>query len=188
MALDPGKLRPGMKVVIENNLWLVTSFELRTPGNLRSFVRCKMKSLKDGRVEEMTFRGGAADVELADFETKSCQFLFKDADGYHFMDLTSYEQFTLSEEFLGFQSQFMVAESEIIVSFWEGRPVGINLPPKLVFKVTDTMDVVAKGNTSNAVMKDATIETGAVIKVPAFVKIGDSVRINTEDGTYVDRA
>lgn len=185
--IDPGKLRPGMKVVIEGELYLVTSFDLRTPGNLRSFVRSKMKKISDGRVVEMTFRG-SSDIQLADFETKTCTFLFKQDDEFTFMDLETYEQFVLHEEFLGIQAQFLVPEAEAIVSFWEGRPVGVQLPPKLTLTVTDTIETLAKGNTANAITKEATVETGFKLEVPSFVKVGDKIRINSEDGSYVDRA
>ncbi len=187
-AVDPGQLRPGMKVVVDGELYIVQTFDLRTPGNLRSFVRSKMKKVKDGSVVEMTFRGAGADIQEADYETKTCQFLFKDAEGFHFMDLTTYEQFTLQEDFLGIQANFLAPEAEVIVAFWEGRAISVELPSKMVFTVTDTIGDVVKGNTANAVLKDATIETGFKVQVPSFVKVGDKIRISTEDGSYVDRA
>ncbi|MDX2175844.1 MAG: elongation factor P [Candidatus Sumerlaeia bacterium] len=186
--VDPNSLRAGMKVVIEGTLYQVTEYELRTPGNLRSFVRTKMKSLLDGRVVEMTFRGGKFDIQEADYETKTCNFLYSDQDGYHFMELTSYEQFTVSGEFLGIQANFLVPDTEVIVAFWENRPVSLLLPPKIAFKVVDTIDEVTKGNSANQILKEATIETGYKLQVPGFIKIGDSVRISTDDGMYVDRA
>lgn len=186
--LDPGKLRPGMKVVVEDDLYLVQTFDLRTPGNLRSFVRCKMKNIRDGRVTEITFRGGNPTVYQADFETKTCQFLYKDQDGYNFMDMTTFEQFSVTEDFLDLQANFLIPESEVVVAFWEGKPVSLDLPPKLTFAITDTIDMVAKGNTANNITKEATIETGFKLQVPSFVSIGDKIRVNTADGTYVDRA
>lgn len=187
-TIDPGKLRPGMKIVIDGQLYTVLEFNLRTPGNLRSFVVCKLRSYPEGRVSEKTFRGSADHPESADFEQRTSQFLYNDQDGYHFMDTKTYEQLTLSEESLGFQAKMLAGDMEVIMSYWNGLPVGIELPPKMVFTVTDTMDLVTKGNTSGNITKDATLETGLVIQVPAFVKIGDKVRVSTEDGKYVERA
>lgn len=187
-TIDPVKLRPGMKIVSEGQLWVVTSFDHRTPGNLRSFVVCKLKSLTDGRIVEKTWRGAAEPPERADFDQRTCQFLYKDADGFHFMDLTSYEQFQIDEELLGIAAQFLIPETEVIVGFWDGKPMGLEMPPKMVFTVTDTYDSIAKGNSSGNITKEATLETGMKIQVPAFVKTGDKVRINTDDGSYVERA
>lgn len=187
-TIDPGQLRPGMKVVVDGELCIVQSFDLRTPGNLRSFVRSKMKKVKDGSVVEMTFRGAGADIQEADYETKTCQFLFKDSEGFHFMDLTTYEQFCLTEDFLGFQAQFLAPEGEVLVAFWSEKPISLELPAKMTFTITDTIGEVTKGNTANAIMKEATLETGFKLQVPSFVKIGDKIRVSTEDGKYVDRA
>ena len=187
-TIDPVKLRPGMKIVCDGNLYQVTDFQHRTPGNLRSFVVCKMRSYADGRVVEKTFRGSADHPETAEFEQRTCQFLYADQDGYHFMDLTTYDQFTLQEDFLGFQAKMLVPEAEVIVSYWDGKPVGLDMPPKLVFTVTDTVDSVAKGNSSGSITKEATLETGLMIQVPPFVKMGDKVRVSTETGEYIERA
>lgn len=186
-GLDPGQLRPGMKVVISGDLLQVMTWELRTPGNLRSFVRCKMKHLKDGRVTEMTFRGSNEEILEADFETKNCQYLYKEQENHVFMELTTYEQFSLSEEFLGFQAQFLVPDAEMLVAFWDGKPVSLDLPSKMVLEVTDTIGDVVRGNSSGPITKEATLNTGLKVMVPSFVKIGDKVRVNTEDGAYVDR-
>lgn len=186
-TIDPGRLRPGMKVVIEGELYIVQTFDLRTPGNLRSFVRSKMKKVSDGRVTEMTFRG-SSDIQEADYATRTCQYLFKDATDYTFMDTKTYEQFTLDEDFLGIQAQFLVPEAEVMVAFWNDKPVGVEFPPKLVFTVTDTIGDVMKGNTANAITKEATVETGYKLQVPTFIKIGDKIRISTEDGSYIERA
>lgn len=187
-TIDPGRLRPGMKIVLDSQLWVVTDWQLRTPGNLRSFVVCKVKNLVDGRVVEKTFRGSQDWPEQADVETRSCQFLYSDDMGFHFMDLNSYEQFTLQADFVGSQSNFLMPDAEVQVAFWNGNPIGLELPLKMVFKIVDTIDEVSKGNSSGNITKDATIETGLVIQVPAFIKNGEKVLVNTETGLYVERA
>jgi elongation factor P len=104
------------------------------------------------------------------------------------MNLSNYEQFALPEEFLGFQAKFLVAEAEVIIGFWDEKPVALELPPKMTFTVVDTMDAIAKGNSSGSITKDAKLDTGLTIQVPPFIKMGDKVRVSTEDGSYVERA
>jgi elongation factor P len=187
-TIDPGRLRPGMKVVIDNQLWVVTDFQLRTPGNLRSFVVCKMKNLVDGRTVEKTFRGSADHPEQADVESRACQYLYGDDMGFHFMDRDSYEQFSLAVDFVGAQSNYLMPDAEVEVAFWNGSPIGLELPLKMAFKVIDTVDEISKGNSSGNITKDATIETGLVIQVPSFLKTGERVLVNTETGQYIERA
>jgi elongation factor P len=186
--IDPTKLRPGMKIVCEGQLWMVTSYDHRTPGNLRSFVVCKLKNIQDGRVVERTWRGAAEPPEQADFDTRTCQYLYKDADGHHFMDLTTYDQFQIPDEILGLAAAFLIPETEVIVGFWDSKAMGVELPPKMVFTVADTYDDIARGNSSGNITKEATLETGMKIQVPALVKTGDKVRVSTDDGSYVERA
>jgi len=187
-TIDPVKLRAGKKIVVDGQLWVVTDFQHRTPGNLRSFVVCKMKNLIDGRVVEKTFRGSADHPEEAQVESRTCQMLYHDDLGYHFMDMTSYEQLALSDDVLGFQAQFLVPEAEVVVSFWNDKPIGVELPPKMVFTVVDTIDSVDRGNTSNSITKDAGLDCGLKIQVPPFIKKGEKVVVSTEDGSYVERA
>jgi elongation factor P len=104
------------------------------------------------------------------------------------MDSQTYEQFSLDPEMLGFQAKLLAADAEVIMAYWNGKPVGVELPPKMVFTVVETMETVSRGNTSGNIMKDATLDTGYVIQVPAFIKQGDKVRVSTADGTYVERA
>ncbi|MBI5154851.1 elongation factor P [Candidatus Poribacteria bacterium] len=186
-TVDANRLRPGMKIVVDGQIWTVTDFQHRTPGNLRAFVVCKIKNLKDGRVTEKTFRGAENTAETAEFEQHTCQFLYKDGDGYHFMDLGSYEQFSLPEEDLGLSAKFLVPDSEVVGSFWEGRPIGIELAPKVTFKVVYTIDAV-RGNTANQVTKEAELENGYKLQVPSFVKTGDRIVVSTDTGAYVERA
>lgn len=187
-TIDPVKLRPGMRIVCDGVLYQVTEFQHRTPGNLRSFVVCKLRSYVDKKVVEKTFRGAADHPEEAEFEQRTAQFLYSDQDGFHFMDLTTYDQLTLDEDFLGFQAKLLIPEAEVVMSYWNSKPVGIEFPSKMVFTVVDTVESVARGNSSGNITKDATIETGLAIQVPNFVKNGDKVRISTEDGHYVERA
>jgi len=184
--IEPAKVRPGTKLVIDNDVWLVVEFAHTKPGKGQAFVKCKIKSFSSGRVLERTWKIGEM-LETANFEKKTCQFLYDDQDGYHFMDLESYEQIDLTEADLGDQVKFLVENMEVIGAFWEGKPVTIELPAKVTFEVTETIDAV-KGNTATQITKDATLSNGTVIQVPPFIKTGDNVVVNTETGAYVERA
>ncbi len=187
-TIDPIRLRPGMKIVMDGKLYLVTSFDHRTPGKGQPSTTVKLKTYDGGNVIEKTFKGASDHPEVAEFEQRTVQFLYDDQDGYHFMDLTTYDQIMLDEDFLGMQAKFLIPEAEVIMSFWNQKPVGLDLPAKMVFTITETMDDVARGNTSGNVQKDATLETGLVIQVPSFIKTGEKVRVSTDDASYVERA
>lgn len=184
--IEPGKIRPGNKLVIEDDVWLVVDFAHTKPGKGQAFVVLKIKSLTRGNVLERTYKIGEM-LETADFEKKTCQFLYSDDAGYHFMDMTSYEQFALQEDILGNATTFLQPDTDAIVSFWEGRPIAVELPAKITLAVKDTMEAV-KGNTATNITKDATLENGMVVQVPPFIKIGEKVVVNTETGEYVERA
>ena len=184
--IEPAKVRPGSKLVVEGDIFEVVEFAHTKPGKGQAFVKCRIKNLQNGRVLERTWKIGEM-LETADFEKHSCQFLYSDPDGFHFMDLGSYEQFTLAGEILGMGAKFLQPDAEVIVSFWEGRPIVVELPPKAIFVVVDTMDAV-KGNTANAITKDAVLETGHKLQVPPFIKRGEKIVVSTETGEYVERA
>lgn len=184
--IEPSKVRPGTKLVIEGDVYIVTDYAHTKPGKGQAFVKCKIKNLKDGRVLERTWKIGEM-LEKADFEKKTCQYLYDDEDGYHFMDLSSYEQFSLSAEDLGIATDFLQNEMEVVGSFFEGNPIGVELPPKVTLEVTDTIEAV-KGNTATQITKDAELENGLVVQVPPFIKNGDKIVVSTETGEYVERA
>lgn len=187
-TIDPIRLRPGKKIVMDGKLYEVLTFDHRTPGKGQPSTTVKMRSYADGLVAEKTFKGSGAHPEEAEFEQRTVQFLYDDQDGYHFMDLGTYDQITLGDDILGLQTKFLVPEAEVVMAFWNGNPVSLDLPPKMVFTVTETQDDVARGNTSGSITKDAILETGLKIQVPPFIKTGEKVRVSTEDGRYVERA
>ena len=184
--IEPGKVRPGNRLVIDDDVWQVVEFAHTKPGKGQAFVVLKIKSLTTGRVLERTYKIGEM-LQTADFEKKTCQFLYQDADGHHFMDLSTFEQFRLDEDLLGPSARFLQPEMEVICSFWEERPIAVELPQKIVLAVTDTIEAV-RGNTASAITKDATLENGVVIQVPPFIKVGEKLVVNTETGEYMERA
>jgi elongation factor P len=179
------RLRKGNLIKHNNELCRIVETQHVTPGNLRGFVRAKMRKVKDSTMFEHRFRSEDM-VERAHLDEREMQYLYRDGDTFYFMDTATYEQTGLSEEALGDSMNFLLPESMINVEFYEGSPVGIELPATVDLKVTDTVPGI-KGATANAQTKPATLETGYVVTVPAFVDVGTVVRVNTETGEYLSR-
>jgi elongation factor P len=187
MATVPAtRLRKGNLVKHNGDLCRVVEQQHVTPGNLRGFVRAKMRKLKDGTQFEHRFRSEDM-VERAALDEREMQYLYKDGSGFCFMDTESFEQIHMSEEALGDSMSYLLPEATIKVEFYEGTPVGIELPATVDLKVLDTAPGI-KGATASAQVKPATVETGFVVTVPAFINPGDLIRINTETGEYQGRA
>jgi elongation factor P len=179
------RLRKGNLIKHNNDLCRIVETQHVTPGNLRGFVRAKMRKVKDGTMFEHRFRSEDI-VERATLDEREMQYLYKDGDSFYFMDLSSYEQIGMSEEALGDAVNYLLPESTISVEFYDSSPVGIELPQTVDLKVVDTVPGI-KGATASAQTKPATVETGYVVTVPAFVDVGDVLRINTETGEYLSR-
>lgn len=179
-------LRRGMVVKYEADLWRVFDAVHQTPGNLRARVQTKLKNLRNGVMKDVRFRS-EDDVEKAHLETARKEFLYRDADGYHFMDVDTYEQIVMTEEMLGDAVGYMQANMVLEVLMHEGTPVGIELPATVDLQVVETAPAL-KGATASAQRKPATLETGLVVQVPPFIADGETIRVRTEDGQYVERA
>lgn len=186
-AIDANQCRPGTKLLLDGELYTVLERAHHKPGKGGAFVRFKLKGIVTGKVIDHTVRAGTK-MERADVTTQAMQYLYKESENFVFMDLETYEQLNVSEELLGFDAQFLIENAEAQVTLYEGRAIGIQLPQKMVFEVTETIDDADRGNTATNTTKDATLETGLLIQVPLFVKTGDKVRVSTEDGSYVERA
>ncbi len=144
-----------------------------------------MRRVRDGALFEHRFRSEDM-VERAILDEREMQYLYADGADYYFMDTSNYEQISLSSEALGDNTGYLLPESTIRVEFYEGAPVGIELPATVDLKVHDTVPGI-KGATANAQVKPATLETGLVVTVPAFINNGDLIRVNTETGEYQGR-
>lgn len=188
MGVRATEIRKGQVIELNGDLLVVTDFEHKTPGNLRAIINVKAKSLKTGSTTAM--RLGSSDVlEVAYLDRKKAEYLYREASSgnYVFMDTENYEQFELSEAFVGEKMGYVKENTQLEVSFHGTTPVGVVLPPQVVLKVTHTENAV-KGNTTGGVKKDATLETGLTIKVPIHVGIGDMVKVATETGEFQGRA
>ena len=175
-----------MLIKTGENLFRVLELQHVTPGNLRGFVRVKLRNIRTGTLSDQKLRS-EDEIERATLDEKSMQYLYKDGDSYHFMDTATYEQIALTEEVLGDAMQYMVAESVIEMEFYGSEPVGIELPQTVDLAVVETTPAI-KGATASAQLKPARLETGLVVQVPPFINEGDRVRVNTETGDYQSRA
>ena len=180
------RLRKGHLIRHNGELFLLLDVQHVTPGNLRGFVRAKMRNVRSQTQLDHRFRSEDV-VEKATLDERQMQYLYNDGSDYYFMDTSTYEQIHLSSESLGDAVQYLLPEMTIEVEFYEGQPVGIELPQTVDLEVTDTVPGI-KGATASAQVKPATLQTGLVVNVPSFINAGDVVRINTETGEYLSRA
>jgi elongation factor P len=182
-SIQATRLKKGMLVKMENDLYRVLDLQHVTPGNLRGFVRAKFRNIRNGTLSDQKLRSEDF-LERAVLDEREMQYLYKDGDAYHFMDTSSYEQLHIDAEVLGDAANYLIPDATINVEFYGTEPVGIELPQTVDLKVVETVPGI-KGATASAQVKPATLETGLVVQVPPFIKIGDAVRVNTETGEYL---
>lgn len=178
-------LKTGTAIVYENNPCVVMDYQHSKMGRSGAVLRTKLRNLKTGSLFDITFKGSDK-FEEAFLDRRPCSFLYSDSDGFHFMDSESFEQFSLTKEDVGDRSKYLKDGSVVQIQFYEGAPVNLELPIKMDLKVTHTEPGV-RGDTAQGGSKPATLETGAIVTVPLFIKIDDVVRVNTTEGTYVER-
>lgn len=179
------KLRPGVVVKHNGELYSIFSVNHRTPGNLRGFVQVRMRSLRSGNMADHRFSSEDR-VERIVLDEQEMEYLYQDGEDYHFMNTENYEQIHLSKEILGDTVQYLIPNLKIQVEFYEGRPIGIEVPQTIDMEVMET-EPALRGSTVSNVTKPAKTETGLVVQVPAFVNQGDKIRVNTEDASYLER-
>ena len=175
-----------MLINVEQNLFRVLEVQHVTPGNLRGFVRVKLRNIRNGALSDQKLRSEDS-MDRATLDEREMQYLYHEGEDYHFMDTSTYEQIHISSEALGESVNYLKPEMTIQVEFYGEEPVGIELPQTVDLKVLDTVPGI-KGATASAQVKPATLETGLVVPVPPFVNPGDLIRVNTETGEYLSRA
>jgi elongation factor P len=185
-SIQATRLKKGMLVKMDQDLFRVLDLQHVTPGNLRGFVRVKLRNIRSGTLLDQKLRSEDS-VERATLDERQMQFLYQDGDSYYFMDTASFDQIRISSEALGDSVSYLKPEMTIQVEFYGTEPVGIELPQTVDLAVTDTAPGI-KGATASAQVKPATLETGLVVQVPPFVNNGDIIRVNTETGEYLSRA
>ena len=186
MNVNINDIKNGMTLILEGKLVTVVDFQHVKQGKGPAFVRIKYRDLITGSTIEDTFNTNLK-LEKAHVEKMQMQFLYKENDNYVFMNTNDYSQMEVSSSIIGDDAKFLKEGLIIEIQMYEGEILGIVLPEKIDYKVTETTDAV-KGNTTNNAMKDATIESGYIIKVPMFISEGETIIVSTKDGKYVSRA
>ncbi|HEY3242032.1 MAG TPA: elongation factor P [Phycisphaerae bacterium] len=178
-------LRKGRTLVYEGNLFVVHDMQRVSKGNWRSYVQTKLKNLKSGQIIDVRF-GVDDKVETPFLETKEYEYLYRDGNDFVFMDTTTFDQLTIMEDQIGDAAQFLKANEKVSAQVHEDKIVTIELPQVVELMITETPPVV-KGATATNQPKDAILETGARVRVPAFIEPGERIRVDTRSGEYVER-
>jgi elongation factor P len=185
MALSITNLKKGTIFQWEGEPYRVVEYSQKVMGRGGSIVNVRIKSLVDGKVLEKTFKG-SEQLDSADVTNRPVQYLYKDDSNFYFMDNDSYEQFSVPADLMEDKSGFIKEGDQVTAQLFEGRVINVELPKNVPLKVTYTENAV-KGDTSSAITKSATLETGITIKVPAFIKQGDLISVDTMNGSYRER-
>jgi len=179
-------IRKGTVLKIDGELYVVLDFQHHTPGNLRAMMQVEMRSLKRGTKMQKRFRS-TDQVEDVFVEVKPHEYLYKDSNGYVFMNLENYEQITVAPEVIGDAAPYLILNNQYRLTICDGSPVQIELPSSVIMEVTET-EPGAKGDTRTNVFKPAKTNTGLVVKVPLFIKPGEKIKIDTRTGEFIERA
>lgn len=182
---QPTDLKKGVVVQIDNKPFKVIDYNQKVMGRGGSIVNVKLKNLVDGSVIPKTFKGQER-IDSAEVSNQTVQYLYNDGASFHFMDPNTFEQFQLPADVVEDAKGFLKEGDELSLQFFDGRVINVELPKNVYLTVTYAEDVV-KGDTTSSVLKDATLETGMVTKVPAFIKTGDVISVDTATGEYRER-
>lgn len=183
--ISSNDFRTGVSVELDGSVWRVVEFLHVKPGKGSAFVRTKLKNVQTGNTVEKTFRAGES-VPQANLEKRTMQYTYKDGEDFVFMDMETYEETRMNSERLGDRTNFLKEEMEVNVIFWDEKVLEIELPTSVVLEITDT-DPGVKGDTATGGTKPAIVETGAQVMVPLFISIGEKIKIDTRDGSYLGR-
>lgn len=185
-SYSTNEFRGGLKLMIDGDPCVIVENEFVKPGKGQAFNRVKIRNLKTGRVVERTYKSGES-VEAADIVDTDMQYLYSDGEFWHFMDPETYEQYAAPKEAVEEAAKWIKGEETCVVTLWNGAPLAVTPPNFVILPVADT-DPGVRGDTSGGGSKPATLETGAVVKVPLFIDIGDILKVDTRTGEYVSRA
>ncbi len=184
--MNATQMRRGNVIKHAGELFSIHQVTHRTPGNLRAFVQAKMRNLRTGAMIEHRFRSEDK-MDVAHVDEQVMEFLYREHDDYHFMNTETYEQIHLTAETLGDNANYLIPNIQIKIQMYEGRAVGIDLPITVDMTVMETEPGLKSATVSN-VTKPATMETGLVVGVPAFINVGEKIRVDTAEGKYLERA
>jgi len=180
------EFRGGLKVMMDGDPYVIVENEFVKPGKGQAFNRVKLRNLKTGRVLDRTFKSGES-LEGADIVETEMQYLYSDGEFWHFMKPDTFEQFAADANAMGDAAQWLKGEEMCTVMLWDGRPLYVSAPNFVILKITQT-DPGLRGDTATGGTKPATLETGAVVRVPLFVNEGELLKVDTRTGEYISRA
>lgn len=183
--ISSNDFRTGMTIELDGSVWRVVEFLHVKPGKGSAFVRTKLKNAKTGNVVERTFRAGET-VPQATLEKRTMQHTYKEGEEYVFMDMESFEEVRIPSESIGSGAKYVNEGMEVGVVYWEGNILEVEIPNSVVLEVTET-DPGVKGDTATGGSKPAIVETGAQVMVPLFISVGERIKIDTRNDTYIGR-
>jgi elongation factor P len=183
--ISSNDFRPGVTIELDGSVWRVVEFLHVKPGKGSAFVRTKLKNAQTGNTVERTFRAGET-VPQANLEKRTMQHTYKEGEDYVFMDMQSYEESRMNAGQIGDRVQYLKEEMEVNVVFWNEQVLEVELPTSVILEITET-DPGVKGDTATGGTKPAIVETGAQVMVPLFISIGEKIKVDTRDGSYLGR-
>ncbi len=185
-SYSTNEFKGGLKIMLDGDPCSIIENEFVKPGKGQAFNRVKIRNLKTGRVIERTFKSGDS-VEAADVLEVEMQYLYNDGEFWHFMDPETFEQITADDNSVGENAKWLKDQDVCTVTLWNGNPIIVEPPNFVVLTITET-DPGLKGDTSGSGGKPATLETGAVVRIPLFIQIGEAIKVDTRSGVYVSRS
>ena len=186
VKLDTNEFKNGLKLILESDPYVIVENELVKPGKGQAFNRVRLRNLKTGRTFERTFKSGSTDAEPADVVDIEMEYLYKDDEFWHFMNHATFEQYQAPESAMEDAAKWLKGNEICIVTLWNNEPLSVQAPNFVTLKITQT-DPGLKGDTAGSGGKPATLETGAVVKIPLFVQEGEVIKIDTRTGDYSAR-
>lgn len=184
--INTGDFRKGLKVIVEGEPYEMFEVNFVKPGKGQALYKTKLRNLLKGTILDRTYKSGGESLEQADIRKGDGQYLYKDATGLHFMDNETFEQYSIGEEVSGDAANYLLDGAICSLLFWNDQLIGMDPPQQVIVEVTYT-EPAAKGNTATNVTKPATIQTGATVNVPAFINVGEKIKVDTATGSYVER-
>ncbi len=183
--INVNDFKTGMTISYEGNIYQVLEFQHVKPGKGAAIVKAKLKNLRTGSIAEQTFNAGIK-IPSAHINKQQMQYLYSTGSTYSFMNMDTYEQVELDESQIKNEVKFLKEGLEVYITFYESEMLGLELPEKIDYKIVSTEPAI-KGNTATNATKDATIETGLLVRVPLFIDEGEEIIVSTKDGKYVSR-
>lgn len=183
--ISSNDFRSGTTIEIDGSVWRVVEFLHVKPGKGSAFVRTKLKNVQTGNVVERTFRAGET-LPSATIEKRTMQHTYKEGERFVFMDMKTFEEVTLTPAQMGERAKYLKEEMEVNILFWNEQVLEVELPTSVILEITDT-DPGVKGDTATGGTKPAIVETGAQVMVPLFISIGERIKVDTRDGSYLGR-